>query len=88
MSAITLEYPIENFPGLPMKEGLRFFGIIKAGKAKVQVSEPLTDESAQVARMKAAEHFLSNWSGKGTLLSQKELDQDPRLAYLTAKHVH
>ncbi len=88
MNAITLEYPVESLPGLPLKEGLRFFGVIRGGKARVQISESQEPQTSTDPRQAALENFISKWSGKGTLLPKEQIEQDPRLAYLTAKHIH
>lgn len=88
MSAITLEYPIENLPGLPAQEGSWFWVNVKAGKLRVSVPEGMPTEALAANEDDPAVQFVKNWSGKGTLLSPEEIDQDPRLAYLTAKHIH
>ncbi len=88
MSAITLEYPVESLPGLPVQEGLRFFGVIRGGKAQVRVSDSTLAKTETDRRSAALESFLTKWSGKGSLLPRHEMEQDPRLAYLTAKHIH
>ena len=94
MSAITLDYPLESLPGLPLREGQRFHGYVQGGKVHVtvQIPEPAKDEGAAspdepVVRENAARHFVEKWHGAFTRASQDELDADPRLAYLTAKHL-
>lgn len=85
MSAITLDYPLSSFPGLPVREGQRFQGYVRDGKLHVTVSEqvpvPVGDNR------NAAERFVENWSGKGTLLTTEEMAADPKLAHLTSKHL-
>ncbi len=51
--------------------------------------QSLVEEKPQVdTEPSAAQSFVSKWSGKGRLLAADEMVDDPRLAELTAKHVH
>lgn len=43
--------------------------------------------STKVPKAQAARSFVEKWTGKGKLLSEAEISDDPRLAALTAKHV-
>ena len=85
-----MEYPLESLPGLPAQEGAWFWVNVKAGMLRVTVPEKPSAEAMPNANDDddPALRFVKNWSGKGTLLPQEEIDQDPRLAYLTAKHIH
>lgn len=84
MSAITLDCPLSNLPGLPVREGQLFQGYVRDGKlhVTVPVSAPASDD-----KRSAAERFVENWSGKGTLLLTEEIESDPRLSQLTSKHL-
>jgi hypothetical protein len=89
MSATTRSFPLDSMPGLPVAEGSEFVVKVRDGKLQVTLTDPeettskVMDESED-----PAVRFVRKWSGKGTLLPQEEIDADPRLAYLTAKHIH
>jgi len=92
MSVTTIDIPLENLPGMPAREGLRFTGIVHDGTATISIqvtdsNDPLSGGEEEAQKRSAAEHFFTEWSGKGALLPQEEIDKDPRLAYLTAKHI-
>jgi hypothetical protein len=90
MSLVTLEYPVANLPGLPMQDGQRFDGIVHGGKLHLTLHEsaPEPTQSDPGNQETAVERFVKKWHGQGQLLQAEETEQDPRLAYLTAKHVH
>jgi hypothetical protein len=79
MNAMTLDLPLPSLPSLALAEGLRLHGYVRAGKLRVVIPES--------APTKAAASFVTNWSGKGKLLPDAEVAEDPRLAELTAKHL-
>jgi hypothetical protein len=91
MRAITLGSPLDSMPGLPVEEGSEF--VVKVRDGKLQVTLPETAEKCpKVAEddeddEDPAVRFVRKWSGKGKLLPQEEIAADPRLAYLTAKHI-
>ncbi len=87
MTAITLDYPLTSLPGLPVQEGLRFQGYVSGGKLHVTIPAPASEITSSDDKRLAAERFVNNWAGKGKLLAQDELEADPKLAYLTAKHL-
>jgi hypothetical protein len=92
MSLTTIDVPLENLPGMPARDGLRFTGVVQDGTATISIqtanSEDPPDDSKKVEeKRRAVIHFFTEWSGKGSLLPQEEIDKDPRLAYLTAKHI-
>jgi len=92
MSVTTIDVPLENLPGMPAREGLRFTGVVQDGTATISIQMADSDDSQgerekEEKKRSAVEHFFTEWSGKGTLLPQEEIDKDPRLAYLTAKHI-
>jgi hypothetical protein len=75
-------------PGLPVEEGSEFVVKVRDGKLQVTLTDPeeITPEVMGDSEDPAV-RFVRKWSGKGTLLPQEEIDADPRLAYLTAKHI-
>lgn len=87
-----MDIPLDYLPELAAREGLRFSGVIRAGKAHISIPESdvpgLAATASSDAKRRAVEHFFTAWSGKALRLTQDEIDQDPRLAYLTAKHIH
>ncbi len=83
MNAITLDFPIESLPGLPVRDGLRFRGLVRGDRLEVTLEAPAPAE----AKASAAAEFVEKWRGRGTLLPPEELESDPRLAALTAKHL-
>lgn len=85
MTAITLDYPLTSLPGLPVQEGQRFQGYIREGRLHVTI--PATETTEIGDKRLAAERFVSKWAGKGKLRAQNEIEADPRLAHLTAKHL-
>ena len=87
MTAITLDYPLTSLPGLPVQEGQRFQGYVLGGKLHVTIPATTSEITSSGNKRLAAERFVTKWAGKGKLLAQDELDADPRLAYLTAKHL-
>jgi hypothetical protein len=87
MAAITLDYPLTSLPGLPVGEGQSFQGYVRDGILHVTISATTSVSALPNDKRVAAERFVTKWGGKGKLLPKKELDADPRLAYLTAKHL-
>ena len=90
MSLLTLEYPAAILPGLPAQDGQRFDGYVHDGKLHLTLHEHAVEDSQAnpESQETAVERFVKKWHGQGQLLPAEETDQDPRLAYLTAKHVH
>ena len=84
MSVITLDFSLEGFPHLHVRDGQSVRGCIREGKLHVTI--PVLDDADTTPS--AAQAFVQKWSGKGQLLTADEMAADPRLAELTAKHVH
>lgn len=84
MSVVTLDFSLDKFPDLHVRDGQSVRGCIRDGKLHVTI--PVLDDSD--VGPSAAQAFVSKWSGKGRLLTADEMADDPRLAELTAKHVH
>ena len=87
MTAITLDYPLTSLPGLLVQEGQRFQGYVLGGKLHVTIPATASEITPPADKRLAAERFVTKWAGKGKLLAQDELEADPRLGYLTAKHL-
>ncbi len=86
MSAITLDYPLTSLPGLPVQEGQHFEGYVRDGKLHVTIPVATSEAALHDDKRLAVERFVSKWAGKGKLLAQNEMEADPRLVHLTAKH--
>jgi hypothetical protein len=88
MSAITLSFPLDSMPGLPVEEGSEFVVKVRDGKLQVTLTDPeeITPEVMGDSEDPAV-RFVRKWSGAFQLPDQEELDADPRLAYLIQKHV-
>ena len=84
MSVITLDFSLESFPDLHVRDGQSVRGCIRDGKLHVTI--PVLD--ADETEPSASQSFVAKWSGKGSLLKADEMTDDPRLAELTAKHIH
>jgi hypothetical protein len=90
MSAITLSFPLDSMPGLPVEEGSEFVVKVRDGKLQVTLTDPEEVNNAQKAAEVSedpAERFVRKWSGAFRIPDQEELNADPRLAYLIQKHV-
>lgn len=87
MTAITLDYPLTSLPGLPVQEGQHFQGYVRDGKLHVTIPATASEAAQHGDKRLAAERFVSKWAGKGKLLAQNQMEADPRLARLTAKHL-
>lgn len=84
MSVVTLDFSLDSFPDLHVRDGQSVRGCIRDGK--LQVTIPVLDDSD--TEPSAARAFVSKWSGKGHLLKADQMTDDSRLAELTAKHIH
>lgn len=84
MSVITLDFSLESFPDLHFRDGQSVRGCIRDGKLHVTI--PVLDDVEKEST--ASQSFAEKWSGKGSLLKAEEMTDDPRLAELTAKHIH
>jgi hypothetical protein len=87
MTATTLDYPLTSLPGLPVQEGQRFEGYVRGGMLHVTIPATTSGSTSSDEKRLAAERFVTKWAGKGKLLAQDDLEADPKLAYLTAKHL-
>jgi hypothetical protein len=87
MAAITLDYPLTSLPGLLVGEGQSFQGYVRDGMLHVTILATTSVSAEPNDKRVAAERFVTKWAGKGKLLFKEELDTDPRLAYLMAKHL-
>lgn len=83
MSAITLDLPLDGLSHLNLREGQPVSGCIRDGKLHVTI--PLEEDG--LGRSNASVAFLEKWSGKGEVLSESEILEDPRLTTLTEKHL-
>lgn len=84
MSVITLDFSLESFPDLHVRDGQAVRGCIRDGKLHVTI--PVLDKAETQAS--ASQSFVEKWSGKGSLLKADEMTDDSRLAELTAKYLH
>jgi hypothetical protein len=92
MSHLTLEYPVAILPGLPTQDGQRFEGYVRDGKLHLTVHEtpvPALPDALNNGEESAVAKFVKKWSGRGKFgqFTEKELADDPRLAYLVEKHL-
>ena len=83
MSVITLDFSLDNFSHLHLRDGQSVRGCIRDGKLHVTIPVPDATDS----EVSSSQAFVKKWSGKGQMLPADELTPDARLAELTAKHL-
>ena len=83
MDVVTLDLPLQELSQVHFRDGQVVRGCVRRGKLHVTIPVDASD----IMKPSGAQAFVEKWSGKGRLLPDAEVQSDPRLAKLTAKHI-